>query len=177
MNKNKVLIISFSLLLLVGLSACQGQPAANTPPGADSAKTGTDQSSTSPSSSTSNASVSVNPATNADGTSAATNASATIVPADGKANPSTTAPAAAAEPPAEIKELLKMQDQLSTIVKSGDISKCKDLGMTQYVMSCEINVMLSSAKSKDDTAVCDKASTKDIKDQCLMLLKNMPAKK
>jgi hypothetical protein len=73
-----------------------------------------------------------------------------------------TAPAASDE----VKKLLANQDMLNTLVKAGDVAKCKTLEMAQYQVSCEANILANKAKSKTDKAVCKAASTPEAQVQC-----------
>ena len=73
-------------------------------------------------------------------------------------------------PSEEVQKLLSLQDQLSQIVKTGDVSKCTDLSMEQYAKSCEVNILANKATTATDTAVCDTASSEDLKTQCLTLV-------
>lgn len=73
-------------------------------------------------------------------------------------------------PSEEVQKLLSLQDQLSQTVKTGDLTKCQDLEMEQYVKSCEINILANKATSATDTAACDSASSEEIKTQCLALV-------
>lgn len=67
----------------------------------------------------------------------------------------------------EVENLLSLQDQLSEIVTEGDASRCQELSLEQFVVSCEVNILSAQAKTASDTGVCDKASTDDIKARCV----------
>jgi hypothetical protein len=69
------------------------------------------------------------------------------------------------------QDLLRFQDRLNEIVKSGDVSKCKELTVQQFFVTCEVDMLSAQAKSADDTQVCDKASKKEIKDRCVAQVK------
>lgn len=73
-------------------------------------------------------------------------------------------------PSEEVQKLLSLQDQLSQIVKAADVAKCQELSMEQYVKSCEVNILANKAASATDTAVCDAASSEEIKTQCQTLV-------
>jgi hypothetical protein len=75
------------------------------------------------------------------------------------------------EPPSEeVQKLLSLQDQLSQIVRSGALSRCSELSMTQYQNSCQVNILANRAQSAEDTAVCDEAGNEELKKQCLTLV-------
>jgi hypothetical protein len=42
--------------------------------------------------------------------------------------------------------------------------------MEQYQKSCQVNILANRAQSAEDTAVCDEASSEDLKKQCLSLV-------
>lgn len=75
------------------------------------------------------------------------------------------------EPPSEeVQKLLSLQDQLSQIVRTDDLSRCSELSMEQYQRSCQVNILANRAQSAEDTAVCDEAANEDLKKQCLSLV-------
>ena len=75
----------------------------------------------------------------------------------------------------EVKTLLNSQDLLNEIVKSGDLSRCKEFDMEQYARSCEVNILSSKARTSGDTSICDDGSTDAIKQQCKALVEKNAA--
>ena len=69
------------------------------------------------------------------------------------------------------EDLLKLQSSLTEIVTAGDVSKCTELTVEQYFVTCEINILSATAKSAADTQVCDKASNEYIKGRCVAQVK------
>jgi hypothetical protein len=68
--------------------------------------------------------------------------------------------------------LLEMQGKLSEIVLSGDVERCKELTLEQYLTSCEANILANRAQSPGDATVCDEASTENNKTRCINLVSN-----
>lgn len=70
----------------------------------------------------------------------------------------------------EVKVLLNSQDLLNEIVKSDDLSRCKEFELEQYAKSCEVNILSARGGTSGDTSVCEDGSTEAIKLQCKALV-------
>lgn len=143
MKKYSVLL--FSLLIVFALAACQeqgtttGQGAANQP----------------------------TPAGNNQGQSAVKGNEQSAAVSTQKIDAKMTIDAASQQAQkAEVDRLLALQDQLNKIVAEGKIDKCSEIKDTTYNESCQVYILVKQAKSKTDTAVCDKAATDKIKELC-----------
>jgi hypothetical protein len=70
----------------------------------------------------------------------------------------------------EVKNLLENQDKLNIYVSEGNIEACRSLDMEQFRNTCEANILVKQAKSKEDVTVCDKGSNEKVKEQCKLLV-------
>jgi uncharacterized lipoprotein YajG len=75
------------------------------------------------------------------------------------------------------EDLLSLQDQLSKIVKAGDVKACDQLTMQQYKDSCEANILANKAIADVSINVCSNASKDDLKKRCeLIFTENQKSK-
>ena len=158
-QKKGSLFLAMAVLVLIGLSAC----ASGTPSVTQSGDAVVNGSNTTGSVT---GTVDIAPGTVTDGAQsneASTTGSVEIAP--GKE-------AGTSEVSEEVQNLLANQDKLNVIVAKGDVAGCKELDMPQFQVSCETNVLANKAKSKKDLAVCDSASTVDIKTRCAEVVAN-----
>lgn len=67
---------------------------------------------------------------------------------------------------AQLDAEAKLRDQ---IIAGGDYKRCGELKVLGYISDCEIDILSKKALDTKDSTWCDKASTDEIKQQCMVI--------